>query len=752
MHKDPVVKSVKLVLLAELIWPAFSVCGQQTLTQIRQLRTYFRLLGLVSVIGTAFWVSGALASTSVGSNTVTTERTTAQLIPELEALVRGQDTAIALKLTHRPHWHSYWRNPGDSGLPTSIEWDLPDGIQASDIQWPTPEVLPFGPLVNYGYEGGVWLISDIRVPKDFQGSEVKLLVNAEWLVCKDVCIPEKGEFILDLPVVQSKAEAPINSGSKREFADARAAHPVSSSRWKLEARETSAGARLKVVPPSEASAFDALHFFPFDEGLVEPSGPQTLSTNPEGSYTLAIPRVEQPLGEFDQLSGVLVAHNGDTVLQRLEIEVPIRETQANEQSLAGAKTPPKVDTNAGTSSALSIGLAAAIMLAFAGGMILNLMPCVFPVLSIKLLGFAQSEDLRQARRHGLLYATGVIVSFWLLAGLLLGLRAAGQELGWGFQLQSPFVVISMAALFFMLALNLAGLFEIGQILPSFLATAQAKRPNQDAVLSGVLAVAVASPCTGPFMGVALAYAISQPSWASFAVFTSLGVGMALPYVLLAWFPAARRLLPRPGPWMERFKQFLSFPLFATVIWLAWVLGVQLGMDAVIYLLVTLLLLGMAVWMGRQARTAEHSILARGTALTSSLGAIGIALWLSFSPVTATPTRSSSSNWDVYSTDKVRTLNAEGKTVFVDFTAAWCVTCQFNKRTVLDTDEMAEAFADRQVATLRADWTSRDPHITRALDELGRNGVPVYLIQRPDRPPVLLPELLTKNIVIEALNN
>jgi thiol:disulfide interchange protein DsbD len=401
---------------------------------------------------------------------------------------------------------------------------------------------------------------------------------------------------------------------------------------------------------------------------------------------------------------------------------------------------------------LSLGLA--LVFALVCGALMNLMPCVFPVLSLKVLGFAAHGGDRAAMRaHGLAFAGGVLVSFWLLVGGLLALRLGGQQLGWGFQLQSPAVVASLAILFFVLALNLSGVFEIGQLLPSAISGWSARNAYVNDALSGVLAVVVASPCSAPFMGAALGWALTAAPGATFAVFTALGAGMALPYVLLTFFPAWRAKLPRPGPWMIRLKQLLAFPLYATVIWLAWVLGAQLDGDAVARLLAALLLIAFSLWAWQTMRGG--STRSWGAAAIAGLAAAAVVGWpvVTSAVVGGEPARkplaAEKGPWQDFAPERVRQLTDSGRAVFVDFTAAWCVTCQVNKL-VLNAAPVQAAFAHSNVALLRADRTRRDAKIEQALAALGRNGIPVYVLYRPGREPLLLPEVLQKSTITDAL--
>jgi DsbC/DsbD-like thiol-disulfide interchange protein/cytochrome c biogenesis protein CcdA len=575
---------------------------------------------------------------------VRTEHVEAELVAERTAVKPGETVTVALRLKIIPHWHTYWRNPGDSGEPTRLEWRLPPGVTAGPIQWPAPWRLPAGPLMNFGYEDEVLHLVDIAVPASASGT-VALAAHARWLVCNpERCIPEEGEVSLALPV---------GAGSASPWAGAiartRAALPVKAQDLRLVATRGESGVELQIDPPPRMVAY-----FPFEQGKIHNAGAQVWD-----GKVLKIPKARQPVGAFTRVAGLLVMDR-----RAVEVDVPV----------------------AFSASALR-GLAIAMLFAFTGGLILNLMPCVLPVLSIKILGFAGQSDRRVMRLHGALYGAGVVLSFLFFAGLLVLLQALGAQVGWGFQLQSPVFVAFLLALFLALALNLSGFFEF-----SFVMSSELKSSNRhaDAFLTGVLAVAVASPCTAPFMGAALGYALASGPADAIVVFAALGIGMALPYVVLAWHPGWLRWLPRPGPWMARFKQLLAIPLYATVLWLGWVLALQAGLLA------------------------------------------------------------SSSDWEKFSLQKVQQYGQQGKAVFVDYTAAWCVTCQVNKQLVLSRPDVEAALRASGMALLRADWTRRDEEITRALAALGRNGVPVYAIYRPGQETELLPELLTRDTVLTAL--
>lgn len=620
------------------------------------------LLAAAALLGTAGLETPATAAP------VRTDLVEAELVAEHGAPEPGKPLTVGLRLRAAKGWHTYWRNPGDSGQPTSIEWLLPSGYTAGPIQWPVPEKLPIGPLANYGYENEVLLLTDLAVPPGAK-APASLGARVKWLVCNpERCIPESAELSLAL----AGPAGPTQWAKAIDYAREALPEPAGAG-WSFKASGAAGGVGLEIAPPADFSA-KTLHFFPYEEGKVRHAASQALERR-DGGLRLFVPAVEQPLGGFQRLHGVLVADG----VRGFEIDVPVKGAVLAQ--VAGAAT------------VASIGLVAALALAFAGGLILNLMPCVLPVLSIKVLGFARGHSAQEMRAHGLFYGAGVLASFLALAALLIALKAAGSAVGWGFQLQSPVFVGLLALLFTALALNLSGVFEFGSLVPARLAGATAKHPHADAFLTGILAVVVASPCTVPFMGAALGYALTESALVALAVFAALGTGMAAPYVLLAFEPRWLRRLPKPGPWMVTLKRWLALPLYATVAWLLWVLSIQVGIA------------------GAQP---EKDL------------------------------------WQPYSEARVAELVAEGKPVFVDFTAAWCVTCQVNKQLVLSRPETERDFAERGVVLLRADWTREDPEITRALASLGRNGVPVYVLYRPGREPRLLPEILTREALQGAL--
>jgi thiol:disulfide interchange protein/DsbC/DsbD-like thiol-disulfide interchange protein len=700
---------------------------------------------------------------------VKTPHVTAELVAERSAVQPGQPLRIGLSLQHIPHWHTYWRNPGDSGQPTSVTWTLPDGAQVGEIEWPMPKRLPIGPLVNYGYEDDLLLPLSFLPPADARpGDTLTLRADAQWLVCKDVCIPEQASLVLEVPVV-STTTTPGSTAHGARFAQHEAARPAPLAGWTAQAQQQ-AGAKEVLLSFTRTAAAPALppggtlpviHVFPYAEQVLEPARHEVYVT-PQG-YAVKLARIEGSRMPA-VLSGIAVAQGQrDKTPPPWGDGPPAAEFSAPVTTVAQLSLPEGarllVDTtqnlrSAGAAATLqggtaALGLLAALGLAFLGGMVLNLMPCVFPVLSIKLLGLARHTPHEGGLRlHAVAYAAGVVLSFLALAGLLLALRATGSALGWGFQLQEPGVVFALALLFFVLGLNLMGGFEFGTFVPGWLSGWRARHPAADAFASGVLAVLAASPCTAPFMGAALGFALTQSAATSLAVFAALGLGMALPYMVLVLAPGWRDRLPRPGPWMLRLKQGLAFPMFATVVWLVWVLGQQTGVDGAGKALLALVGLAFVVWLaglsrlrGTAGRIALLAVLAAGLAWSWPQG---------LSPADHRPGAATASQWQPYDEAVLAQAVGRGQPVFVDFTAAWCVSCQVNKRLVLDTDATQQAFADAKVLLMRADWTHRDETITQALARLGRNGVPVYVLIRPGREPVLLPEILTGPVVRNAL--
>ena len=697
---------------------------------------------VLALAAAAAFATAAPAQTTPKS-VVTTEQVRAELLAHApEGVEPGKPVWLGLQITHKPEWHTYWKNSGDSGLPTVLDWTLPAGVIAGDIAWPTPKKIPIGTLANYGYEGTVLLPVPLTITPAFKpgllSGELDIKLKAAWLVCKKECIPEEGEFALKLPV---KSTTALNGAA---FDAAFKAQPrplmnntgiVPDSQVQIDGNAI----RLTVQNLPVSLRGKVLDVFPETPEVIE-----TAATPVQGwkgaVWTASLPLAAQRSNSPSVMPFVLAA-GGEAY--RAELKV----LGAWPTVAAAATVSPALDAalkanaaQATTSSATNLTLAAALLGALIGGLILNLMPCVFPVLAIKVVGFTQhAGDVRAHRRAGVAYTTGVVVSFLALGALMLGLRAAGESIGWGFQLQSPAVVAVLAALFTVIGLNLAGVFEFGHLLPSGVASLQAKNPTLDAFLSGVLAVAIASPCTAPFMGASLGFAVGLPAVQALLVFGAIGIGMALPYLLASWVPAVARALPRPGAWMDTFRKLMAFPMFATVAWLVWVLGQQSGIDGAGVLLALLVLLSMVVWALTLRGTARVAL---GTVSALLLGALaftgGSYITQGQPPATVAAANAA---WQPWAPGRVEQIVDSGQPVFVDFTAAWCVTCQYNKKTTLANGDVLADLAAKNVALLRADWTRRDPAITAALAQLGRNGVPVYVFYRKGSAPVVLSEVL-----------
>ncbi|HLL12650.1 MAG TPA: thioredoxin family protein [Rubrivivax sp.] len=708
-------------------------------------RTFFCKFILLALPALGLLAAAPSLATTPGP-VVTTPQVRAELVAHApEGLSPGKPMWLGLKLEHKPHWHTYWKNPGDSGLPTALEWTLPAGAQAGDIQWPTPAKLPIGPLLNYGYEGTLLLPVPLTLPAGFAGEALEVKLRADWLVCKEVCIPEGGDFVLQLP---AQAATAAHAGL---FAAARAALPIAVPGASASAQVEPDALKLRVAGLPAAWHGKPVAFLPETPGVIQ-NAAAVAGTWSGAEWTARVPLDAQRSASPQALPAVLTTPGQATGLQ-------LNFTVVGTWPVAAAAPAPlpslgnaTLSTETAQQSLPSLGLA--LLFALAGGLLLNLMPCVFPVLSLKVMGFAthaQAGHRRSLLAGGLAYTAGVVLSFVALAGLLLALRAGGEQIGWGFQLQSPVVVAVLAALFTLIGLNLAGVFEFGSLLPSSLAAARLRHPLFDSALTGVLAVAVASPCTAPFMGASLGLAVTLPAVQALSVFAALGLGMALPYLAASAWPPLARALPRPGAWMAHFKTLMAFPMFATVVWLVWVLGQQTGIDGAAALLVLLLALAFAAWalgspaLGRHAR--------RGFSVAALLLGAGALFWAgpALRQEAVASSATGSEVWQPWSSEKVSNAQAAGRPVFVDFTAAWCVTCQFNKRTTLADADVQAAFAQRQVLLLRADWTRRDAAISAELARLGRSGVPVYALYSPTSPhPRLLGEILSPDEMRAAL--
>jgi len=649
-----------------------------------------------------------------------------ELVADAASVTPGGPLHLGVRFLPEPEWHVYWKNPGDSGEAPRIEWTLPAGLTAGALAWPTPHRIPVGPLVNFGYEGEMLLAAPVTVAHDVaRGERLPIRAQAKWLVCnQDECIPGSATLTLSLPVGDSGGTTVVPHVTEL-FASTRARVPgAPPATWRVSASPDGDTVTL-VVRGGGIVATDGANapfFFASERAALEPSADQTVTPTANGFRLTLTPRTTAPA----QLAGVLRV--GD---QAYAVDTAVRA------AVSGFALTP-------------------LLLAFAGGLLLNLMPCVFPVLALKALSLVGlgGEAQRRVRRHGLVYALGIVVSFWVLAAVLLAARAGGAEIGWGFQLQSPTVIAILAGLFFWMALVLLDLVTVGGSIMGVGQHLTIGDGDRSAFFTGVLATVVATPCTAPFMGTAIGFALGQPAPVAFAVFTSLGLGLAFPYVLVTFVPALAARLPRPGAWMETLKQFLAFPLLATVVWLVTVGSIQAGPQAVVVILMGLVMIGFAAWIagrwsGPGARVAAGAVVAAAVLLAFRITPIEPA---PRGPAGAGGIARAAFEWESFSTARVAELRAQGRPVFVDFTAAWCVTCQVNKKVALETAEVTAKMQELGVVAIRADWTSPDPEITRALQEFGRDGVPLYVLYsgKQDDPPKILPQILTPAIVITEL--
>ncbi len=660
------------------------------------------------------------------------------LISEGASIEPGSPLWVGLRQRIAPGWHTYWLNPGDSGEAPSIEWSLPTGFGAEPIVWPQPERLPVGPAMSYGYTKEVVLLTRVTVPADARpGSRVTLRGRASWLVCEKICIPEEADVALTLPVAAGR---PAPAATAPAIERARRAVPAPSP-WAATLSATAETVTVAVAASRlAADRISDVWFFPARWGVIDHAAPQAVTVDGNG-ITLRVARGALPDGPATDLDGVLVMR--ERLDQGLVSQAfAIRATASPGSSTAGA----------------GLSLAVAIGLALAGGLILNLMPCVLPVLSVKAIALVSHARTSSAvlRRHGLCYAAGVLASFAALAGTLVALRAGGAEVGWGFQLQSPVVVGALAYLLFALGLSLSGVLVLGARLTGVGHGLAARPGYRGSFFTGALAAVAATPCTAPFMGVAIGYALTQSPGTALLVFEALGLGLALPFLALSLVPAWRRLLPRPGPWMERLKQALAFPLYASVAWLVWVVSRQAGPDGVALVLIGLLLIGFAAWLHQATRAGTAARWRRAAtvlALGCVAGALGLAPLVTTSPAPSPAAAApAGAPWEPFTAERLAALRAQGTPVFVNFTAAWCITCLVNERVALHSPAVTDAFARRGVVYLKADWTSKSLEIAALLDSFGRSGVPLYVLYggASGARPRVLPQILSEGTIVEAV--
>ena len=652
----------------------------------------------------------------------------AALHAESGSVAPGQTLWTNLHVTIAPGWHIYWKNPGDSGLPTEIDWALPQGFSAGAIEWPTPERFQLGPIANYGYTGGADLLVPLNAPAGLAAdAKPHLAATVKYLVCSEICIPGEAPVSLDLA---AGSGAPDPNEAAR-FTAARSALPIAAP---FAAQFVAGKSDLRLIVPVAAIAGltqPNATFFPDTDNAIDHSAEEKIERR-DGGLELVLAKATGPTAAVPKtLDGVLALRGAEGSARAYRIS-----------AAPGSAAP--------AASGGAIGVWQAVLFAFIGGLILNLMPCVFPILSLKVLSFA-AADAERRHHHGIAYAAGVVLSFAALGGALIALRAGGAAIGWGFQLLSPLVVALIAYLMLAMGLSLSGVAEFGAGFAGFGGGLAERRGLVGAFFTGVLAVLVATPCTAPFMGAAFGFALVAPAALALAIFVALGAGMAAPMLAASLVPGAARLLPRPGRWMATLKQVLAFPLYGTAAWLVWVLIQEVGPEGSLMALFGLVAVGFAVWVYGRTRFAAMG----ARRLGGGLAGVGLAtagmLAAMLTPASGrVPVASDGLVYEAFTPARLASLTAEHKPVFVNLTAAWCLTCIVNERVTLDRDAIRDAFAAHHVVALKGDWTRQDPDIARFLQSYGRSGVPLYLLYDGEGTATVLPQILTEAEVIDAV--
>lgn len=693
----------------------------------RLARLFFSMLAMLI----AFSVHSVYASEAARTEVVEQPNLQAQLLSEVDGFAPGDTFWTAVKLQPDEGWHTYWINPGDSGLATQIEWQLPDGVSAGSIIWPIAEKYRIGPLANYGFEGTTYLLTEIKVDADYAGEELTLQNRVDWLVCEEYCIPGSAEFSLTLPYKTSP-----NRVNQNSFLQARDRLPETAdwpAYFDIEDRTVTI-----VIDHDDAAEMAAA------EGFYAYVGAGELVEHAE----------DADINIYD--NSVILRRSLNTYFSGVDDSFPLL-LYTPEQSIlitAQVSSENQISTNdysENLAQQSSVGLISIFAFAFLGGLILNLMPCVFPVLSLKALAMTNASGGKG--KDAFFYTLGVICTFVVFAAILLALRASGEALGWGFQLQNPWLIALLALLFVAIGLNLNGVFQVGSRV-SQLANygQQPAKSNKGSFATGVLAVLIASPCTAPFMGVALGVAITQNAPVALLIFATLGLGLAFPFILLAVLPGINRILPKPGQWMDTFKQWMAIPMYLTSVWLLWVFARQAGADSQALLLLAIVLLGTALWLqGKRQLKAEPG----KKSLVAVFGFIVLALATLYAALQIQTSRqnldTTNQSWQPWSPELLQSSRAEGP-VLVNMTADWCITCLANERIALDTSHTRSLFSEYKITYLKGDWTLQDPAITDYLAEYERNGVPLYVLYWPEQEPIVLPQILSNSIIREYIDS
>jgi len=695
-----------------------------------------------------------LLACSTQAQVVIGDHVDAELVAEMTGIAPGQDTWVALRLDHMENWHTYWKNPGDAGRATEITWTLPEGVTAGDIVWPTPKRIELpADLVDFGYENEIFLLVPLSIPASYQGESLDITANAQWLECEDICIPGGAVVSLSLPVMDATQITP-NEQWVEAFSLTRASIPTSNVSFDS-TFSISEGNLNILVQATEAVFADAseISFIPGEHRVFNYVSPQEI-TYQLSSLQLTQEHHPRLSAAPEEITGLLLVT--DESGQQISFEIAATPDGISASDLGGLLAANAEGiTNATAVSEMNLLLVFAF--ALLGGLILNLMPCVFPVLSLKVLSLASnSKSSQQEKRlHGLAYTAGVIVAFLILASVLLSLQAGGALIGWGFHLQSPWFISLLIFLFFIMGLSMSGVVEFGTSIMGVGTELQDKEGYTGSFFTGILASVVASPCTAPFMGAALGFAFTQTASIALTVFVALGLGMALPFLLVSFNPTLSKLLPHPGKWMLTFKQILAFPLYATAVWLLWVLGNQTGTDGMALVIACCVLLAAAAWLYQRRHDIQSAFWRYANALIILLCLV-VTIGVVRSPLLETQTIASGISedaaYEAYSDARLAELRSNGQPVFVNMTASWCITCLVNEKVALNSEAVITALAENNITYLKGDWTNNDPEITEVLRRYETSGVPLYLMypSNPSLPAEVLPQILTTGVVLDAI--
>lgn len=657
------------------------------------------------------------------------------LVSDLQTAAAGERFYMGLRFELDPEWHIYWKNPGSSGYGVSVDWDLPEGVTVGPLEWPAPKRFEFDGFINYGYSGTVTLLVPVELAETAT-EPLQISASVSWLACKTACVPGSAELALSLPLGK---KATLDPAQKTVFQQARASLPEVWSASPLVYETGERNIRIQ-VPDTEIKE---AYFYAETAAWVDADAPQILERE-GGASVLTVPLLE---GELPSLLAGVLELDG--------------RSWAVELDSASAAQAVAVYGRGWESKLLQTGFGGWLLLAFLGGVILNIMPCVLPVLSLKVFSLLKhaGQTRGQAFAYGLAYTLGVVLSFVALAATLFVLRGLGERIGWGFQLQNPAFVVVLTLLLFVFALNLVGVFEMGVGLVGADSKVARRKDLFGSFGTGILAAVVGAPCVGPLVGGASGVALQADPLTGIAVFAMLGFGMAAPFLLLSIFPKMAVYLPKPGPWMETFKQAMGFVLFAVVVFLLWVVGQSGGAEGMLALLMALFVAALAAWIyGRWAAVSKAKSTRRtATFLALVLGSLALVVGAqavsgAYAAQQGQQAEAKANSWETWSEERVAAELAAGRSVFVDFTASWCLICQVNKRTALRTRATRDLFEANDIVPLEADWTTYDAAITDALESYGRSGVPLYLLHTPGGETKILPQNLTPAMIREAVES